>query len=90
MRVTSKKDVKIMPLDNLMYSQRFNSKNRSIVYWSKKFAWLPQRSVESKHLIWFKYAREGLVIADFGAYDAEHVWLTEDEYLILCLKAIHD
>ena len=75
-----------MPLDNLIYS---GPMFRTIT-WQRKFAVLPHRCIRSNATIWLKYAREGYLIKGLGEGDAEWLWLTEEEYLILCLKAIHD
>ena len=72
-----------MPLDNLMYS---GVMWRTIT-WERQFAVLPHRCVRSNAIIWFKYARSGYHITGLGEGDAEWLWITEQEYVIQCLKA---
>ena len=75
-----------MPQDNLMYSGPMFR----IITWERKFAIFPHRCISSNRIIWLKYAREGYFIKGLGEGDAEWLWLTEEEYLLLCLKAVNE
>jgi hypothetical protein len=72
-----------MPQDNLIYA---GPMIRAIA-WGRMFAVLPHRCIRSRKIIWFKYARSGYLITGLGQGDSGWVWMTEQEYLIHCLKA---
>jgi len=81
-----------MPLDNSMYPtmQEDVWMPRFPVY-DKCFAWLPHRCTQSNCVIWLRWGRRYQQWVGYGDTQySKWIWITEEEYLILCLKAIHD
>ena len=78
-----------MPLDNSMYPtmQEDVWMPRLSVY-DECFAWLPHRCTQSNCVIWLRWGRRKLQWVGYGdAQYSKWIWLTEQEYLIYCLKA---
>ena len=78
-----------MPLDNSMYPDMNEDAwiPRAAVY-VKRFAWLPHRCTQSNCVIWLRWGRRKLQWVGYGdARYSKWIWLTEQEYIIYCLKA---
>ena len=78
-----------MPLDNSMYpNMNEDVWIPPVPVYIKSFAWLPHRCTQSNCIIWFQWGRRYQQWIGYGdARYSKWIWLTEQEYLILCLKA---
>ena len=78
-----------MPLDNSMYpTMQEDMWIPPVPVYIKSFAWLPHRCTQSNCIIWFQWGRRYQQWIGYGdARYSKWIWLTEQEYLILCLKA---
>ena len=78
-----------MPLDNSMYpNMNEDMWIPPVPVYIKSFAWLPHRCTQSNCVIWLRWGRRKHQWVGYG--DTQYmigIWLTEEEYLIYCLKA---
>ena len=72
-----------MPLDPTFLSFRER------VVWQRIFAWWPRRCAESARLVWLKPVWVGTMTwTGPGDPIIEHSWLSEEEYLMCCLRGV--
>ena len=81
-----------MPLDNSMYpDMNEDAWIPRVAVYVKRFAWLPHRCTQSNCVIWLRWGRRKLQWVGYGdAQYSKWIWLTEEEYLIYCLKATNE
>ena len=82
-----------MPLDNSMYpdmNEEVWLPKETEIY-DRSFAWLPHRCTQSNCVIWLRWGRRKHQWVGYG--DTQYmiwIWLTEEEYIIYCLKAANE
>jgi hypothetical protein len=79
-----------MPLDNSMYPDMNEEEwmPRESKIYDRSFAWFPHRCTQSNYVIWFQWGRRYQQWVGYGdSRYSKWIWLTEQEYLIYCLKA---
>lgn len=87
MGVDEPEDNPLMIIYNQRSSQLDDEYWKNHAAWKLKFAFLPQRCLESKELIWLRYAYRGeYTLRGPGEPIRVRMWLTTVEYLMWRLR----